>query len=279
MTPEILTLADLIKDVLLSEIRSRAKGRPIQVVSDFDGTLANTYIFSRKWNTHVPRIRGDLSEEARGLANPMCLATARTPSEAVSWVMWRKLSRMPMPLIAENGAVLVWPSDRITQPAKTEVLTSPEQSETLRRMQKELQDGLIGRLKVSTGHEVVLRPGRFATVEIRAQESTTKAGTPEDYTTLADQLQKLFPEAMSQIDIVCSGGSLGLQPKGVNKGSGIAHALDRNEVKTSDVFLVGMGDNKNDDPLFNFIRKNGGLTIGVRPSVGKACDFAFDGGG
>lgn len=156
MITESLSLANFINDVLPFELRFRAKGRPVQVVSDFDETLANTYVFSGKWNTHVPKIRADLSEEAEGLINPICLATARTPSEPVSWVMWQRSSRLPMPLVGENGAVLVWPSEKITQPAKIEALASPEQSEALRQIQKELQNGLINRLKVPTGHEVVV---------------------------------------------------------------------------------------------------------------------------
>jgi len=278
MITETLPLVDFIKDDLPFELRSRAKGRPVQVISDFDETQASTYVFSGRWDTHVPKIRKDLIGEAQRLVNPMCLATARTPSEAVSWVMWHKLSRLPMPLVAENGAVLVWPSDRITQPAKIEVLASLEKSESLRRMQEELQNGLIDRLKVPTGHEVVLRPGRVATVEIRAQDITTKKGTPNDYDSLKEQLQDLFPESMSQVEIISSGSSLGIQPVGISKELGIRSALSRGGVKIDDVFLLGMGDNKNDEPLFNFVRQNGGLTIGVRPSVGSACDFTFDGG-
>jgi len=278
MIAETLPLADFIKDVLPYELRSRANGRMVQVVSDFDETQASTYVFSGKWNTHVPKIRRDSFEEAQQLINPMCLATARTPSEAVSWLMWHKLSRLPMPLVAENGAVLVWPSDKITQPAKTEVLASPEQSEILRRMQRELQNGLVDRLKVPIGHEVILRPGRVATVEIRAQDITTKKGTPNDYSSLKEQLKGLFPESMSQVEIISSGSSLGIQPIGVSKELGIRSALFRSGVKIDDVFLLGLGDNKNDEPLFNFVRQNGGLTIGVRPSIGSACDFTFDGG-
>lgn len=278
MNTELLSLADFINNILPFDLRSQAKGRPIQVVSDFDETQSSTYVFSNKWNTHVPKIRTDLFQEAQLLVNPMCLATARTSSEPVSWVMWHKLSRLPMPLVAENGAVLVWPSIRMTQPAQTEILAPREQTEIMRRIQKDLQTGLIGELEVPKGHEVVLRPNRIATVEIRAQDASTKKGAPDDYIALTKQLQDLFPEAMSQIEIVSSGSSLGIQPIGVSKESGIRAALSRSGVEKNDVFLVGMGDNNNDKPLFDFVKKNGGITIGVRPTAGKGCDFTFDGG-
>lgn len=278
MITETLPLADFIKDVLPFELSSRAKGRPIQVISDFDETQSSTYVFSGKWNTHAPKIRVDLSQEAQRLAVPMCLATARTPSEPVSWVMWHKLSRLPMPLVAENGAVLVWPSEKITQPAKVKILASAEQTEAVSQIQEELQTGLIRDLVVPVGHEVVLRPGRVATVEIRAQEVTTKRGTPNDYKTLTEQLQTLFPGALSHIDIISSGSSLGIQPKGVNKELGIIEALSQSGINIDDTFLIGMGDNKNDCSLFNFVRQKGGLAIGVRPNVGDMCDFIFDGG-
>lgn len=278
MNTETLPLADFIKDVLPFELLSRAKGRPIQIVSDFDETQSSAYVFSNKWDTHVPKIRADLSREAQRLTRPMCLATARTSDEPVSWIMWQRLSRLPMPLVAENGAVLVWPSEKITQPAKIEVLASPEQSEALRQIQKELKNGLINRLKVPIGHEIVLGPGSVVTVEIRAQEIISKRGTPDDYIALNEQLVSLFPDTMSQIDIVSSGSSLSMQPKGVDKGAGIMVALSRIGVNMHDVFLIGLGDNRNDEPLFSFVKKNQGLTIGVRPSVGNMCDFIFDGG-
>jgi hydroxymethylpyrimidine pyrophosphatase-like HAD family hydrolase len=279
MITESLSPQDFIKDILPSELRCRTNGKPIQVVSDFDETQSSTYIFSTKWNTHVPKIRSDLSKEAKKLTYPMCLASARGSNEPVSWVMWHKLSRLPMPLVAENGAVLIWPSDIINQSAQIEVLASDKQVETIRQIQKELQDSLIDSLKVPTGHEIVLRSGRVATVEIRAQNISTKKGTPNDYSSLIEQLQELFPEALSQFEISNSGNSLGIQPMGVSKESGIRAALFRSGVEIDDIFLLGMGDNTNDEPLFNFVRQNGGLTIGVRPNVDNGiCNFVFDGG-
>lgn len=278
MSTETLQLGDFIKDVLPFELRSRAKGKPIQVISDFDETQSSTYVFSDKWNAHVPKIRVDVSQEAQKLTHPMCLATARTSSESVSWVIWHKLSKPPMPLVTENGAILVWPSHKVTQSAKVEVLAIDKQTETMKQIQEELQSGLIQTLIVPAGHEVILRPGRIATVEIRAQDRTTKKGTPDDYIALTEQLQNLFPEAMSQLEIVSSGSSLGIQPIGVSKESGIRAALSRSGIKTNDVFLVGMGDNKNDEPLFNFVKNNGGISIGVRPNTARMCDFVLDGG-
>lgn len=278
MNTEPLPLADFIQNVLPFEVRSQAKGRPIQVVSDFDETLSSTYVFSNKWNTHVPKISTDLIQEAQRLINPMCLATARTSREPVSWLIWHKLSRSPMPLVAENGAVLVWPSIKMTQPARIEILATREQREIVKQIQEELQTGLIGKLEVPEGHEIIFRPDRVATVEIRAQDISTKKGSPDDYIALTEQLQDLFPGALSQIEIISSGSSLGIQPIGVSKESGIRAALSRSGIEIPDVFLIGMGDNKNDEPLFNFVRKNRGLTIGVRPSVGNTCDFVLDSG-
>jgi hydroxymethylpyrimidine pyrophosphatase-like HAD family hydrolase len=183
-----------------------------------------------------------------------------------------------MPLVAENGAVLVWPSPRMTQPSRIEVLASYKQVEILMQIQEELRNGLIENLTVPVGHEVVLRPNRIATVEIRAQEIATKRGTPNDYHTLIEQIQDLFPVAMPQIDIISSGSSLGIQPKGVSKELGIVGALSRSRINIDDMFFVGMGDNKNDDPLFNFVRQKGGLSIGVRSSAGAMCDFILEGG-
>lgn len=278
MNTEILSTIDFIKNVLPFELRSRAKGRPIQVISDFDETQCSNYVFSNRWNTHVPKIRTDLAKEAKLLTRPMCLATARTPNEPVSWVIWHKLSKPPMPLVAENGAVLVWPSTKVNKTPETEILATNKQIETIKDIQRKLEMDMIKELEVPLGHEVVLRSGRLATVEIRAQEKDSRRGTPEDYTSLKEQLQVIFPNALSQIDIVTSGSSLGIQPKGVSKETGIQAALVQSKMGIKDVFLVGMGDNKNDVPLFDFVKKNGGLTIGVRPITKSLCDLTLDGG-
>lgn len=278
MRSETLQSIDLIKDVLSLKLRRRSSGKPIQVISDFDETQCSAYVFSKRWNTHVPKIRTDLSQEAKSLVNPMCIATARTSAEPVSWLMWHKLSCSPMPLVAENGAVLVWPSAKVREQPIVEILATDEQVRTMSDIQQELLTGKIGDLRVPDGHEVVLRPGRVATVEVRAQEIRSKRGTPDDYIAITCQLEEMFANIFPFIEIVSSGSSLGIQPKGVSKEVGIRTALARAGVNTTDVFLVGIGDNKNDAPLFDFISQNGGLSIGVRQETEGLADFIFNSG-
>ena len=278
MKSEILSRADLVKDTLLPELRNRSLGKPVQVVSDFDETQCSTYVFSRRWNTHVPKIKTDLSQEAKRLAHPMCIATARGSLEATSWVAWNRLSRAPMPLVTENGAVLIWPSTKVTERPTMEILATDEQVQAMSGIQKELQAGQIHDLRVPANHEVVLRSERTATVEVRAQEAQSKKGTPDDYGVIIDQLEKMFADRLPLIEIVSSGSSLGIQPRGMNKELGIQAALTRAGVDLADVFLVGIGDNKNDTPLFDLVKRRGGLTIGVRPETEGLTDFVFNGG-
>lgn len=278
MRNETLSRADLIKDTLSFELKNCSSRKPIQVISDFDETQCSTYVFSGKWNTHAPKIKGNLSEEAQGLKNPMCLATARTSVEPVAWVMWHKLSRPPMPLVTENGAVLVWPSARIAERPKIEILATNEQVRIMNDIQRKLQTGHIHDLRVPANHEVILRPERVATVEVRAQETQSKKGTPDDYGVITDQLEEMFTDYIPFIEIVSSGSSLGIQPRGVSKELGIRAALTCAGVNLADVFLVGIGDNKNDVPLFNLVRQNGGLTIGVRLETEGLTNFVFNGG-
>jgi len=278
MRNETLPQVDLIKDILSFELKKRSLGKPIQVVSDFDETQCSTYIFSKHWNTHVPKIRTDLFQEAQRLVQPMCIATARTPTEYVSWVIWHKLSCLPMPLVAENGAVLVWPSARITEQPKVEVLATDEQIWTINKIQRELQTGLINNFSVPIEHEIVLRPGRVATIEIRAQEKQSKNGTPGDYSVITSQLREMFADHLRHIEIVSSGNSLGIQPKGVCKETGIRAALANAGINPADVFLVGIGDNKNDASLFSFIRQNGGFAIGVKQEAEGLADLVINQG-
>lgn len=271
------SLSDFVGMILPQELKL-ASGKPILVISDFDETMCSNYIFSEAWKTHVPIINSNLNKEAQALTLPMCVATARTPNESVSWLIWHKLTKNPMPLVAENGAVLVWPQEKINSEPKLQILATNEQAQIIRQIQTDLEGGAVQKMSVPINHHIVLRTGRVATVELRAENIITKKGTPEDYAQITAQLQELFPKALDDVDIVSSGNSLGIQPKGVGKQLGIVMALTAARIKLKDVFMIGLGDNKNDEPLFNFVNTNGGITIGVRPSAKGLCDFDVDGG-
>ncbi|MDO8619337.1 MAG: HAD-IIB family hydrolase [Candidatus Daviesbacteria bacterium] len=267
-----------IESVLTSELKNKAQGRTIQIVSDFDETLCSTYVFSDRWNTHVPKIRTDLVLEARKLTNPICIATARTPAELVSWVIWNKLSRLPVPLVAENGAILMWPLNRVTQLPEIKILASDEQIQKMTIIQRLMETGAMNDFQLPDGHEIVLRPGRTATVEIRAQEIASKKGTPDDYVQIVQELKSILSDSLSFIDIVSSGSSLGIQPKGISKEVGIIAALEHAVINMEDVFLIGLGDNSNDKPMFDFVKRRGGITIGVRNTTEGLCDLTFNEG-
>lgn len=271
------TLSDFVGMILPQELKQAGR-KSILVVSDFDETMCSRYVFSEAWQTHVPVISSNLHKEAQALALPMCLATARTPNESVSWLIWHKLTKNPMPLVAENGAVLVWPKGKINSEPKLQILATNEQAQIIRQIQTDLESGVVQKISVPVDHRIILRTGRVATVELRAEDINTKNGAPEDYPQITAQLQELFPEALDHVDIVSSGNSLGIQPKNVGKQLGIVKALTAAGIKLKDVFMIGLGDNKNDEPLFNFVNTNGGITIGVRPSAKGLCDFYVDGG-
>lgn len=275
---ESLSIADFCRFILPTELKKLPQRKQIIVISDFDETQCSSYIFSSHWNTHVPKIRADLSCEAKQLINPLCIATARTATEPASWLIWHQLSKQPVPLVTENGAVLVWPADKISQPAITKILASSEQLEIIRKIQFELEKGLIEKLNIFTNHEVILRTERLATVELRAQEIDTKKGTPADHKEIETLLKSIFPETIPLIDIINSGNSLGIQPKGISKATGIKSALDLAGIKLDTIFPIGLGDNQNDVSLFDFVKQHHGITIGVRPTAKELCDFTFEGG-
>ena len=278
LIPVDFSINDFCLSILPAEIKKNSLGKRVIIISDFDETQCSTYNFSEGWNTHVPKIRADLTHEAKQLINPLCIATARTATEKVTWLIWHQLSKQPMPLITENGAALVWPTDKISQKPTTEILATPEQQRVIQQIQLELEKGLIKKLNVCSNHEVILRTGRLATVELRAQETDTKKGTPDDHREIETLFKLIFPEAIPLIDIINSGNSLGIQPKGVSKATGIKSALDRADIELDTIFPVGLGDNQNDATLFDFVKQNNGITIGVRPTTQGLCDFTFDGG-
>lgn len=263
---------------VISEIDKLAKGRTIQIVSDFDETLCNQYFFSENWKTHVPIIKTELSSAAQLLINPLCIATARTAGEYVTWLMWHKLSRHPMPIVAENGGVLVWPAKKISEPYRTKILLNQRQKALISEINTRFKEDMMSQLEIPKGHELLLREGRFTSVEIRAQEEITKRGTPEDYELIQTQIIQLLDSCLDEVEIVTTGSSLSIQVKGINKNTGLHAAISESGIQLENIFFVGLGDNRNDIPVFNFVHQYNGITIGVGSTTMDDCDFVFHDG-
>lgn len=260
-----------------SRLLREACGKEVQIVSDFDETQCSRYVYSEKWKTHVPVMDNELVEKLVWCRRPICVATARGARELVTWLIGHKLTRQGMPVVAENGAVLVWVSGRISEAVDMVHLVSAEEIGAIKDMEKEIV-GIDWKRLLPRGHELIVRGGRAATIELRCQEEMTKKGTPDDYGMVIEKVKEIWPQTASNFEVVLSGSSLGIQPRGVNKGSGLEAALAMVGVELDNVFLVGLGDNLNDQPMFDWVKNNGGLSLLVRSNSLARADFVFGGG-
>lgn len=253
--------------------------RPILLLSDFDMTLASTYAFSPTWQTHVPILDRELVSMLTKPDQLLCIATARGAREPVSWMIGHRFLNPNIPLVVENGAALLWNRNALTTQPVIELLISDAENTVITRLQNGVQSVIHSIPEVSNDHCVLVRPNRVASIELRAEHKDTHQGTPHEYVHIAAFLLQQFPEIGSLCTVSMTGSSLTIEPKSVNKKTGLLAAMKRADIDTSSVFPIGLGDNKNDTPIFTLARELGGIAIGVSPDVDTSeCDLTFLGG-
>ncbi len=267
MKPELLNLTESIghKSVLL--------------MSDFDMTLASTYVFSEVWQTHVPIIDKELATTLHNASVSICIATARGSLEPVSWMIGHTLLPNNIPMVVENGAALLWNRSSVSSEPSIELLITDDEEQAIASLHNDLNSMLSEIPDIAKEHSVRLRSHRIASVEIRAEHRETHAGTPEDYIAVSNFLIDSFPTILELFSVTSTGSSLTIEPKSVNKRTGILEAMRRATIDVKTIFPIGLGDNKNDTPIFLLARELGGIAIGVSKEVeASACDLIFEEG-
>ncbi len=251
--------------------------KPIMVLSDFDMTLAHHYVFSDIWQTHVPIIDKELKDILKQGNMGICIATARGAMEPVSWMIGHTLLPDSMPLVVENGAALLWNRPSISAKPHIEVLITEQEAHTITTLQHQLNSMMADIPGVPKDHTVRIRSHRIASIELRAEHLKTHVGTAEDYPLVQSFLFERFPEISDVCTISATGSSLTIEPTSVSKRIGILAALNRVNIDVNSIFPIGLGDNRNDTPIFLLARELGGIAIGVSKDVEHSvCDLIFD---
>ena len=253
--------------------------KPVLLMSDFDMTLASRYVFSEVWQTHVPIIDTHLVTTLHNGSTSISSATARGALEPVSWMIGHTLLPNNIPLVVENGGALLWNRPSVSSEPSIELLITDDEALDIATLHHDLNSMLSEMPGVAKGHSVRLRSHRVASVEIRAEHRETHSGTPEDYIAISEFLIDSFPTILDHFSITTTGSSLTIEPKSVNKRTGILAALSQANIDVQSVFTLGIGDNKNDTPIFSLARELGGIAIGVSKEVeASTCDLVFEEG-
>jgi hydroxymethylpyrimidine pyrophosphatase-like HAD family hydrolase len=253
--------------------------KPVIFLSDFDMTLANSYVYSESWQTHVPILDRELVSMLKKQGQQLCVATARGAREPVSWMIAHRLLDPTIPLVVENGAALLWKRSAVSTPPSIELLIDEGEVAFISELEREIVSQLPAITGVHEEHTILVRENRIASIELRAEHASTHKGTPEEYVNVSDFLSDRFPDLDRHCDILATGSSLTIQSKSANKSTGVRAALARANIDISSVFPIGLGDNRNDTPIFFLARELGGIAIGVSGDVDEnACDLVFEGG-
>lgn len=253
--------------VTLTE-RIENDGKPVVVVSDLDDTLSNTYRFDEKLQTHIPLLRTEIVDAAQQLKNPILIATGRPIHDLVVPMAWQHLSRPPMPIIAENGGIIFRPDQN------TFIETHPPliKNNPFRPLSVDLESH-IEQLRehgiINATMEANIDRSRKTSIELRIQDKLTKVGNPLVHKEIADFLHPLMID--HHLVAITSGSSVSIHVPEISKGDSILRVL---ESLRNDIFLVALGDNKNDTSLFEI----SDFGIGVGQDTIGLCDITCLGG-
>lgn len=255
----------LSPEQMLNAFRERVNisGKPIVLISDLDGTLASTHTFDNLLKVHVPNLKRELVESSQLLRIPLLIATGRSCNDPSIKTTWELLSRPPMPIIGENGGLIINPATNEVRPtaSATEINSLKEIALNLESSLRLLRASSI----VPSSHEILIDNTRLTSIEIRIQERDTKVGSPKIHQESGVFLKNTI--GRNSISVICSDSSVSIHPSSISKGNTARMVLESLGIDRSKIFIVALGDADNDQSLFNFAD----LGIGVGPStIGKS---------
>jgi hydroxymethylpyrimidine pyrophosphatase-like HAD family hydrolase len=222
-----------------------ADGRPIIVLSDFDGTLCFEYNHNPNTVDREPIISDKVILASRGIS--LVMATARRldhPNATKPWEVG--LVDRGHPIILENGGVIATLVDGAI--AGEVAVDNPEQLGLIHGFGDMLKDAI----ECPDETQLIAKLGRTMTVLILRDDrgrQLPKQQSNEKHAWLAGILDN-FPE-VSGFNIANSNDSVAIQPLGISKASAFKRLLGEFGLDRGEMCVVGMGDGENDIPIFH----------------------------
>lgn len=238
-------LTDEIRECLSVAI---GDGKKLMVVSDFDETLTNRYVFEKKHGNHRPVVSSELvgliQVLNRQLVSPVLVCSGRGSDDPFI----DRLSRISSDfLVLENGGVLLR-SDLV------EVLASDEELKKIEMIKIELRSNL-DRLKKSfkkRGFVLLPRITRSTDIEFRLQPVGSKNVVEIDgeYVKLMKMVDDMIDLESNGVGWVVSGSAVSLRVERLSKWLAVDRVLSVQGIVRDNVFIVAFGDNWNDIDMF-----------------------------
>lgn len=227
------------------------------VLSDFDYTLCDQYVFDPSTNNHRPVIRDELVAAAQD--QHLVIATARRASNPAIPHMWESgLVDHEQPVIAENGGTILF-REGDGQIACMD-LVEPEEVQLLK---KKAMLALEGVADDPRGRNLVVKEGRTM---VLARLQDAQGGTSvADQQWLTGYLRRSLDDG--SIKVVDTKTSVTIQSADVSKATGFDTYLDLYGITREEVQVIGMGDGDNDHEIFDVADVSIGFSDAVRDLV------------
>jgi len=239
-------LIDEIRECLSVAIRD---GKKLVVVSDFDETLTNRYVYEKERGNHRPVVSSELVGLIRGLNRQLVTSVLVCSGRGSDDPYIDRLSRISSDfLVLENGGVLMG-GDWI------EVLASDEELKKIEMIKNELRSNLerLEKNFKKRGFVLLARMTRSTDIEFRLQPlgSRNVVKIDDEYTKLMKVVGDMVDLEPNGIEWVVSGSAVSLRVKRLSKWSAVDRVLGVKGIVRDDVFIVAFGDNRNDIDMFD----------------------------
>jgi hydroxymethylpyrimidine pyrophosphatase-like HAD family hydrolase len=237
--------------------------RPWMVLSDFDYTLCDEYVFDSQTDNHLAVIEPEVVEAAQ--LQHLVVATSRRATNPTIPLLWESgLVSPATPVITENGGTIAY---REGGGVSFIDLVEPERLRQLGELQQFAGAALQGR----TGDlQMVFKTGRTSLIA-RLQDANGQT-MPAHQQWLADQLRLMPPS--SGLQVLNARASVTVQPIGVSKAGAFRTYLNLLDIPRDSVYVIGMGDAGNDATIF----AEADLSLGFSDAVAHMVDIAMPAG-
>ncbi len=250
----------------------KTTNKKLVIISDFDDTLANKYVFNEKDNSHKPIINKrlvTLIEKFERLGVPFIIATSRGFNDPNLNII-SKLSNFP--IIVESGGGLY-------SKGKFKNLVSKPKHIELDRVRKIIKplNPVLKKFILNEGYDLIVRLNRFSSIEFRIQDKQGVGLISQDiklYKKLESKIKSILGNKIGSLQFKRGGSSLNIVPIGVSKTLGIKRLFSEMKLDKKICFIVGIGDSEQDREIFRF----SDLSICVGESKIKGSDKHIPGG-
>jgi predicted mannosyl-3-phosphoglycerate phosphatase (HAD superfamily) len=253
-----LVTAELEHALSLLEIElAAADGREIIIGTDFDQTLCDEYVFDTATNNHVANIDPTLAAAAR--SQHMIINTSRRAENPTVRRFWSSgLIPPDRPVIVEGGGVILSPN--VAGGLDSIATVEQEDLAHLHAVPGQVRES-IG--DIPDGQDLIFKIGRTMMVT-RLQDKGGNA-LPHHQQWLAEQVREVI--SSPSLQVVDTRASVTVQHRDVNKGVGLRKYFELMGIAREDVYVIGMGDGRNDKELFEEADLSLGFSDIVSPLV------------